>query len=165
MSVPRITRCADGHFRRVIYSLGPYIGDYPEQALLACVVQGWCPKCTALPDDLDAPSGRRSHAHTETLLGSLNLQELWDNYGIVGDLIVSQHLFSPRIELMNAFFHSLSPPDFLEPTFMNSCHRTYCTKSSKGPSRTILLTGSSTTLTTLIRRHTPLEFWLILTDG
>ncbi|KAL6310202.1 hypothetical protein BKA93DRAFT_814481 [Sparassis latifolia] len=40
-----VTRCADGHFRRVIYGLGPYIADYPEQALLACIVQGWCPKC------------------------------------------------------------------------------------------------------------------------
>jgi hypothetical protein len=44
MLVPRVTRCSDGHFRRVIYGLGPYIADYPEQALLACIVQGWCPR-------------------------------------------------------------------------------------------------------------------------
>jgi len=44
MSKPRVTRCGDGHFRRVIYGIGPYIADYPEQVLLACVVQGWCPK-------------------------------------------------------------------------------------------------------------------------
>jgi hypothetical protein len=44
MSVPRVTRCADGHFRRAIYGLGPYIADYPEQALLACIVSGWCPR-------------------------------------------------------------------------------------------------------------------------
>jgi hypothetical protein len=42
MTTPRITRCADGHFRRVIYGLGPYIADYPEQALLASIVQNWC---------------------------------------------------------------------------------------------------------------------------
>jgi hypothetical protein len=42
MTEPEIVRCADGHFRRVIYGLGPYIADYPEQALLACIVQGWC---------------------------------------------------------------------------------------------------------------------------
>jgi hypothetical protein len=36
--------CADGQYRRVIYGLGPYIADYPEQALLACIVQNWCPK-------------------------------------------------------------------------------------------------------------------------
>src|SRR5882724_416499 len=33
----------DRHFRRVIYGLGPYIADYPEQALLSCIVQG-CPR-------------------------------------------------------------------------------------------------------------------------
>ena len=42
MKTPRITRCCDGRFRRVIYGVGPYIADYPEQALLACIVQGWC---------------------------------------------------------------------------------------------------------------------------
>jgi hypothetical protein len=44
MNEPEIVRCADGYFRRVIYGLGPYIADYPEQALLACIVQGWCPR-------------------------------------------------------------------------------------------------------------------------
>ena len=44
MRTPEIVRFPDGHFRRVIYGLGPYIADYPEQALLACIVQGWCAK-------------------------------------------------------------------------------------------------------------------------
>ena len=44
MTKPEIVRCPDRHFRRVIYGLGPYIADYPEQALLACIVQGWCAK-------------------------------------------------------------------------------------------------------------------------
>lgn len=44
MTTPEVMRCPDGHFRRVIFGLGPYIADYPEQALLACIVQGWCPK-------------------------------------------------------------------------------------------------------------------------
>jgi len=47
MTVPEVVRTPDGHFRRVIYSLGPYIADYPEQALLTCVVQGWCPRYVA----------------------------------------------------------------------------------------------------------------------
>jgi hypothetical protein len=42
MTESEIVRCADGYFQRVIYGLGPYIADYPEQALLACIVQGWC---------------------------------------------------------------------------------------------------------------------------
>ncbi|KAJ8453442.1 hypothetical protein ONZ51_g13594 [Trametes cubensis] len=44
MTKAEVVRCADGHFRRVIYGLGPYIADYPEQVLLSCVVQGWCAK-------------------------------------------------------------------------------------------------------------------------
>ena len=42
MITPQMIRCADSHFCRIIYGLGPYIADYPEQATLACIVQGWC---------------------------------------------------------------------------------------------------------------------------
>lgn len=42
MESPEILRFPDGYFRRVIFSLGPYIADYPEQVLLACIVNGWC---------------------------------------------------------------------------------------------------------------------------
>jgi hypothetical protein len=44
MTTTKVTLCGDGHFRCVIYGLGPYIADYPEQTLLALVVFGWCPK-------------------------------------------------------------------------------------------------------------------------
>lgn len=44
MKNPEIVRCPDRHFRRAIYGLGPYIADYPEQALLTSIVQGWCPR-------------------------------------------------------------------------------------------------------------------------
>ncbi|KIJ57964.1 hypothetical protein HYDPIDRAFT_72577, partial [Hydnomerulius pinastri MD-312] len=44
MSKPDVTLYADGHYRRAIFGIGPYIADYPEQALLACIIQGWCPK-------------------------------------------------------------------------------------------------------------------------
>lgn len=44
MTTPEIVVCPDGHFRMAIYGLGPYIADYPEQAIIACIVQRWCPK-------------------------------------------------------------------------------------------------------------------------
>ena len=44
MTKPKVMRCPDGHFRRVIFSLGPYIADYPEQVWLAGTVSNWCPK-------------------------------------------------------------------------------------------------------------------------
>ena len=39
-----IRRCPDGHYRRVVYDLVAFIADYPEQVLLAGIVQGWCAK-------------------------------------------------------------------------------------------------------------------------
>ena len=43
MSIPEVVRCPDGHFRRAIWAIGPYVADYPEQVLVANIVQGWCP--------------------------------------------------------------------------------------------------------------------------
>lgn len=42
METPEVMKCPDGHFRRVIIELGPYIADYPEQVLLASIVTDWC---------------------------------------------------------------------------------------------------------------------------
>ena len=44
MTTPEVVHFPDSHFRKAIYGLGPFIGDYPEQALTTCIVQGWCPK-------------------------------------------------------------------------------------------------------------------------
>jgi hypothetical protein len=49
MVMPEVVRCADGHFRRAIYGLGPYIADYPEQVLIASIVQNWCPRYVHSP--------------------------------------------------------------------------------------------------------------------
>ncbi|KAJ3995443.1 hypothetical protein F5050DRAFT_1808660 [Lentinula boryana] len=107
MTSPHITLCPDGHYRRVIYGLGPYIADYPEQALLTCIVQNWCPRCTAPPDNLDSNSGRRSHKHTDTLSEGCTLKELWDDYGIVADLRPFTASF-PQADI-----HELISPDLL----------------------------------------------------
>jgi hypothetical protein len=42
MTQPEVIRCADGHYRKAVYGIGPYIADYPEQVLLAGIVGGWC---------------------------------------------------------------------------------------------------------------------------
>ena len=44
MTVPQVLRCPDGHYRRAIFSIGPFIADYPEQVYLSGIVSGWCPK-------------------------------------------------------------------------------------------------------------------------
>ena len=115
-----MVRCPDGHFRRVIYSLGPYIADYPEQVLLSGIVSGWCPKsvnfrerhtlylsqlrCTARSQDLDGDSSPRSRQWTEHLCSSFDSTQLWDEYGIVSDVTVSNLLTSPRNIQLDPFF-------------------------------------------------------------
>ena len=44
MTTLQVMRCPDGHFRRAIFEIGPFIANYPEQVYLAGIVQGWCPK-------------------------------------------------------------------------------------------------------------------------
>ena len=48
MTTPEVVRCPDGHFRHAVFSLGPYIADYPEQVWLTGIVQHWCGTCVAL---------------------------------------------------------------------------------------------------------------------
>lgn len=110
MSVPTVRRFPDGHFRRVIFDFGAFIADYPEQVMLAGIVQGWCPKyvniprlwlllqpltslnrCTAQPSDIDGAAGPRTNDLLDKLLG-LEISTytmLWDEYGIDSSAIVS----------------------------------------------------------------------------
>ncbi|KAJ7880806.1 hypothetical protein B0H14DRAFT_3082687 [Mycena olivaceomarginata] len=99
METPDIVRCPDGHFRRIIYSIGPYIADYPEQVWLAAVVQNWCPKCEAHPDDLDADGARlRTQTKTEALVMCFDPGILWDEYGICADIVPFTNDF-PRADI------------------------------------------------------------------
>lgn len=77
---------------------------------MACIVQGWCPICTALPKDLDNPDGAvpRSHAHTNLAHNAFDPKVLWDDYGIIHDCMVSSdrstfHFFDNRPSLTPRF--------------------------------------------------------------
>ncbi|KDR77955.1 hypothetical protein GALMADRAFT_94455 [Galerina marginata CBS 339.88] len=107
MEKPEVVRYADGHYRRTIYGLGPYIADYPEQVLLACIVQNWCPRCDAAWNNLDGGGGRRAHRLTEALFEALGTKALWDDYGIVDGILPFTHGF-PRADI-----HELLSPDLL----------------------------------------------------
>jgi hypothetical protein len=45
-------------------------------------------RCTARPDDLDGESTRRTREHSDTIVEELELGVLWDEYGLVGDIVV-----------------------------------------------------------------------------
>ncbi|KDQ55345.1 hypothetical protein JAAARDRAFT_195744 [Jaapia argillacea MUCL 33604] len=107
MTTPKIVACPDGHFRRAIFELGPFVTDYPEQVFLAGIVQGWCPKCQAPPDELEQEGRPHSRAHTEVLVKSFNLGELWDAFSVIGDVIPFTDYFP------HADIHKLITPDLL----------------------------------------------------
>jgi hypothetical protein len=115
MTTPEVVCFPNGHFRKVIYGLGPYIADYLEQVLLGCIVQGWCPKYvivylpimyitdepfryTAPTKDLDSGQyGRCSQAHAELLVEEFELGMLWDEYGLVRNIVVRHLFLAPHI--------------------------------------------------------------------
>ena len=55
----------------------------------------WSHSCTA--KDLTVAGGWHSHEHTEVLVSELELGVLWDKYGLVGDLVVCNHLIGPFV--------------------------------------------------------------------
>ena len=83
------------HYSHVLYRIGARsMLPFYSTALYSSDTQ---PRCIAPPNDLDrGDGGPHSHMHTDTLLrtGTITLRELWDSYGIVGDLLVSKNTFS-----------------------------------------------------------------------
>jgi hypothetical protein len=83
---------------------------------------------------------RRSQAHTELLVQEFELGMLWDEYGLVGDIVVRLlHFF--RMHISDFYLFSHSQTISLEPISMSFCHPTYYIKLLKELSRTISLRG------------------------
>ncbi|PSR97180.1 hypothetical protein PHLCEN_2v4358 [Hermanssonia centrifuga] len=49
------------------------------------------------PDKLHSNGTRRTHQHTRRLLDAFDLNTLWDDYGVVGDLIVIKGTFKDHL--------------------------------------------------------------------
>ncbi|KAK1222162.1 hypothetical protein PQX77_015008 [Marasmius sp. AFHP31] len=109
MTIPEVVECPDGHFRRAIYELGPYIADYPEQVWLSGIVQGWCPRCTAKPTKLDEDTTAlpRSRGIREFMVQVFDPGTLWTEHGLRSDVIPFTHEF-PRADI-----HKLLSADLL----------------------------------------------------
>ncbi|KAG2068111.1 hypothetical protein BDR04DRAFT_1129339 [Suillus decipiens] len=77
MTTYEVVHCGDGHFWHIIYSLGPYIVDYEEQLVLSF--------CT----NLDGGGIYHTHEFTDFLINKLHADVLWDEFGLIGDLVMT----------------------------------------------------------------------------
>ena len=100
-------KCPDRHFCRVVFGIGPYIADYPEQVLISGIVQNWCGRFvlasyyflialrTYSPDvllslnNLDGGGASRTLEITQALTEEFPLSILWDKWGINANIVIS----------------------------------------------------------------------------
>ncbi|KAI0002867.1 hypothetical protein BJV74DRAFT_876312 [Russula compacta] len=82
-----VVQCSDGHYQQVVYGLGPYIADYEEQVLLACIVHNWCPRYLSHWKNLDEGGLWHSHEHTHLVINELDSNVLWDEFSIMSNLM------------------------------------------------------------------------------
>ncbi|KAF8262148.1 hypothetical protein EI94DRAFT_1773268 [Lactarius quietus] len=102
MTEPKVVKCPDGHFHHAIFSLGPYIADYPEQVWLTGI------RCDAQPTNLDGPeSHRQSHTKTDLLIKTFSPRVLWDDFGVHHNIVPFTYSF-PRADI-----HELLASDLL----------------------------------------------------
>ncbi|KAH9934016.1 uncharacterized protein BXZ73DRAFT_77118 [Epithele typhae] len=99
-----VLRCPDGHFRRAIFQVGPFIADYPEQVYLSGIVSGWC---FAIPNGNFQKGDPRTHQGTSKMCDTYTHAELWDAWGINSDIQPFTKYF-PRADI-----HELLTPDLL----------------------------------------------------
>jgi hypothetical protein len=70
-------------------------------------------RCTAPANDLDSGQHvRRSQAHAELLVEEFELGMLWDEYGLVGDIVIRLQLsnFAGSLNLSFLAIHYIFPP-------------------------------------------------------
>ena len=120
-------------------------------------------RCTAHRNDLDVGGGRRSRDHTELLVSELELGVLWDEYGLVGDIVVC--LFFMKSSLNSHLRNSHLQMTSLVPTSIVLLLQTSFTSSSRAPSKIIWFPGSTNTCYQSMAAHKQIVFLMILTAG
>ncbi|KAF9231628.1 hypothetical protein BU15DRAFT_68170 [Melanogaster broomeanus] len=98
MTMPEVVKFRDGHFRRVIYGLGP-----PRHA--SC---GWVCKMSASRNNLDEDAlDRLVHFSMKRSLKRAPSTILWREYGIVGDLVLIKGCFKDHlVDWVTAYIHA-----------------------------------------------------------
>ncbi|KIK76789.1 hypothetical protein PAXRUDRAFT_17940 [Paxillus rubicundulus Ve08.2h10] len=86
MTTPQVIQCPNHHFCCVIFGIGPYLADYPEQVLLLGIIQNWCGRCIAFLTNLDGGEAPCTSKLTKALVEELPLGTLWDEWGVDGNI-------------------------------------------------------------------------------
>ncbi|KAI5987021.1 hypothetical protein EDD15DRAFT_2372740 [Pisolithus albus] len=107
MTAPQLMKCPDRHFRRIVFGIGPYIADYPEQVLISGIVQNWCGRCLAFPNDLDGGGAPWTREFTQALAEELPPGVAWDEWGVDASIVPFTDNF-PRADI-----RQLLAPDIL----------------------------------------------------
>ncbi|KIK80513.1 hypothetical protein PAXRUDRAFT_15746 [Paxillus rubicundulus Ve08.2h10] len=107
LAIPKDVVMSDRHFQRVIFGIGPYIADYPEQVLISGIVQNWCGRCIAFPNNLDGGGAPHTSTLTWALIEELPIGTAWDEWGVDASILPFTDTF-PRADICQ-----LLAPDIL----------------------------------------------------
>lgn len=109
--------------------LVPKVGFLSMLSLLLLIFLQRCRAPSGKLDSNEDTYDRRSRAHTDFLCTRCEMGLLYDNYGIIGDIIVCT--VSANVVLCSMLIFSPLQMNFRVPTYMNSLHRIYCIKLLK----------------------------------
>ena len=82
----------------------------------------------------------QSHEHTHLLMETFGVKTLWDDHGVVADILVNIFNIYFFLVVINCV-HSHLQHHFLELTFMNSWHQIYFIISLRAHLKTTSLSG------------------------
>ena len=80
---------------------------YDILTYISVLISNEC-RCDAQWDNLDAKdTGQWAHRHTEAVFEALGSKEMWDDYGIINDIMVSSHHMLISSRLMQITFSAI----------------------------------------------------------
>src|SRR5216684_1995041 len=59
--------CTDGWVHKVYAILAAYIADFPEQCLVTCCMESWCPRCLVPHNKCGSPAWSEPQDHKKTV--------------------------------------------------------------------------------------------------
>ncbi|KAF8877448.1 hypothetical protein CPB84DRAFT_1880549 [Gymnopilus junonius] len=84
------------------------LADVPHVWLVG-IIQGWCPKCEAKPDNLDGNLGEthhHKHERTDFIIKCFDPGIIWEKYGVWSDVVLIKGTFKDHLVMwVNEYLH------------------------------------------------------------